>query len=240
MTLQQPLESVEFADNPEPRCPLVLVLDTSSSMSGDPIQELNQGLKEFAEAVRSDPLVSLRVEVAIVTFGGTVQALDVKGAGGAIPFDAEQAFVTVDAFAPPVLVTSGATPMGEAVRRALSLIRDRKAIYRRDNIDYFRPWMFLITDGHPTDFGWQAAADEIRAEEARKGVTFYAVGVEGADLQVLSRFSDQRPPVRLKGLAFRELFQWLSKSVSVVAQSRPGEQVPLPPVGWGQVDTSHS
>jgi uncharacterized protein YegL len=57
-------------------------------------------------------------------------------------------------------------------------------------------------------------------------------------MKVLARFSEQRPPMRLKGLAFREMFQWLSKSLSAVAQSRPGEQVPLPAVGWGQVDTS--
>jgi uncharacterized protein YegL len=41
-------------------------------------------------------------------------------------------------------------------------------------------------------------------------------------------------------LAFTDLFQWLSKSLSVIAHSRPGEQAPLPPVGWGEIDTSHS
>ena len=45
--------------------------------------------------------------------------------------------------------------------------------------------------------------------------------------------------LKLKGLAFGDLFMWLSKSLSVIAHSRPGEQAPLPPVGWGSVDTSH-
>ncbi|MCC7107596.1 MAG: hypothetical protein IT307_20865, partial [Chloroflexi bacterium] len=57
--------------------------------------------------------------------------------------------------------------------------------------------------------------------------------------KTLARFSDQRPPLKLKGLAFRELFQGLSKSLTAIAQSRPGEQAALPPVGWAQVDTSH-
>ena len=87
--------------------------------------------------------------------------------------------------------------------------------------------------------GWEAVADQVKSEEARKGALFYAVGVENADMKTLARFSDQRAPLKLKGLAFRELFRWLSKSLTAVAQSRPGEQAPLPPVGWAQVDTSH-
>jgi uncharacterized protein YegL len=237
---QSQLEQAEFADNPEPRCAVVLLLDTSGSMHGQPIVELNDGLKAFDAALRADRLASLRVEVAVVTFGGAVRALNVSGAGSPdIPFDAEQAFVIADNFHPPSLSANGETPMGEAARRALALLRERKEIYKRNGVDYFRPWIFLITDGQPTDSGWEAAADEVKQEEQRKGALFYAVGVEKADMKTLARFSDQRPPLKLKGLAFRELFTWLSKSLTAVAQSRPGEQAPLPPVGWAQVDTSH-
>ena len=233
------LEQVEFADNPEPRCPVVLLLDVSGSMAGRPIEELNQGLQEFASVLKSDRLAALRVEVALITFGGQVRALDVRsGTQQEIPFDAEQAFVTIDSFAPPTLAAAGETPMGEAVRKGLTLLRERKEICKRNGAEYFRPWVFLITDGRPNDNGWEAVPDMVKEEEQRKGLTFYAVGVEGADMKVLARFSEQRPPMRLKGLAFREMFQWLSKSLSAVAQSRPGEQVPLPAVGWGQVDTS--
>lgn len=255
------LEQAEFADNPEPRCPVALVLDTSGSMHGAPIQELNEGLRAFGEALKNDRLASLRVEVAVVAFGGKVQAIDVRGGttGRAgeilpfnpqglslrpeakeIPFDAHQAFVTVDQFQPPVLEARGETPMGEAIQRTLALLRDRKEIYKQNGLDYFRPWIFVITDGRPTDRGWEAVADQVKQEELRKGVIFYAVGVEKADMQVLSRFSEVRPPLKLKGLAFNELFMWLSKSLSAIAHSRPGEQAPLPPVGWGSVDTSHS
>ena len=237
---QSQLEHAEFADNPEPRCAVVLLLDTSGSMHGKPIAELNDGLKEFESALKSDPLASLRVEVAVVTFGGSVKALNVAADGGReIPADAEQAFVTADNFHPPALSAGGETPMGEAALRGLALLRDRKEIYKRNGVDYFRPWIFLITDGNPTDSGWEAIADQVKQEENRKGALFYAVGVENADMKTLARFSDQRPPLKLKGLAFRELFRWLSKSLTAVAQSRPGEQAPLPPVGWAQVDTSH-
>jgi uncharacterized protein YegL len=230
-------------------------------MHGRPIEELNEGLRAFSDALKNDRLASLRVEVAVVAFGGSVRALNVRGTeissdrgmvpynprGLAvrpetkeIPFDAHQAFVTVDQFQPPVLDAQGETPMGEAIQRSLALLRERKEIYKHNGLDYFRPWIFVITDGRPTDKGWEAAADQVKLEEMRKGVIFYAVGVEKADMKVLNRFSDIRPPLKLKGLAFGELFMWLSKSLSAIAHSRPGEQAPLPPVGWGSVDTSHS
>ncbi|NLG97565.1 MAG: hypothetical protein GX491_09420 [Chloroflexi bacterium] len=254
-------DQAEFAENPEPRCPVVLVLDTSGSMAGKAIEELNEGLRAFGAAIKADRLASLRVEVAVVAFGGKVRAIDVRAPENReetnevvlfnpmglsirpkpkeVAFDAHQAFVTADQFLPPVLDPSGETPLGEAVSRALALLRERKEIYKQNGLDYFRPWIFVITDGRPTDKKWEAVADQVRQEEARKGVVFYGVGVEGADMQVLSRFSDQRPPLKLKGLAFGELFTWLSKSLSAIAHSRPGEQAPLPPVGWGSVDTSH-
>jgi uncharacterized protein YegL len=229
-------------------------------MQGAPINELNEGLRAFAAAIRADRLASLRVEVAVVACGGKVRALDVKGTGPSdtkevvlfnplgiairpkvneVPFDARQAFVTADQFQPPALDATGETPLGEAVSRGLALLRDRKEIYKQNGLDYFRPWIFTITDGRPTDRGWEAVAEQVRQEETRKGVVFYGVGVEGADLQTLAKFSPGRPPLKLKGLAFGELFTWLSKSLSAIAHSRPGEQAPLPPVGWGSVDTSH-
>jgi uncharacterized protein YegL len=234
------LEQVEFEQNPEPRRPVVLLLDTSGSMAGKAIDELNAGLQEFERVLKTDSLAALRVEIAVITFGGKVEAVDVTGGGkNPIPFDAAPAFVTADRFQAPTLDANGETPMGEAVRQALTLVGERKAIYKQNSLDYFRPWVFLITDGRPTDAGWEAVADQAKQEETRKGLSFYAVAVEGADLKTLTRFSEQRPPVKLKGLAFRELFNWLSKSLSSVANSQPGQQAPLPPVGWAAVDTSH-
>jgi uncharacterized protein YegL len=110
---QSQLEQAEFAENPEPRCAVVLLLDTSGSMHGQPIVELNNGLKEFHAALKADRLASLRVEVAVITFGGAVRALNVASDGGKeIPFDAEQAFVIADNFHPPTLAANGETPMG--------------------------------------------------------------------------------------------------------------------------------
>ncbi len=66
---QVPFGTDSFADNPEPRCPCLLLLDTSGSMSGAPIAELNAGIQAFKDELIADEIAIKRVEVAVVTFG---------------------------------------------------------------------------------------------------------------------------------------------------------------------------
>jgi len=212
--------SVEFADNPEPRCPCVLLLDTSQSMTGAPIDELNRGLAAFRDDIVQDSLAARRVEVAIVTFGGQVLVA--------------QDFVTADEFDPPTLMPRGQTPLGGAVLRGLDLIESRKVEYRRHGIEYYRPWCFLITDGKPQGEAprvLEDAAARVLAEDAAKRIAFFSVGVQGADMVKLDRLS-LRKPMPLKGLNFVNMFLWLSRSTQAVSQSRIGMQEPLPSVDW--------
>jgi uncharacterized protein YegL len=232
------LDAVEiFEGNPERRCPVVLVLDTSASMTGDPIAQVNEGLRQFEQQIKEDALAALRVELAIVTFGGWVRVIDPRTGQPLDPPDPAAAFATVDHFTAPTLVAEGNTPMGEAVTTALGLLRGRKDLYKAGAIGYYRPWLMLIGDGQPTDSGWEAAAAAAVAEEGRNGVTVFPIAVDKAEVATLGRFSSTRQPMKLRSIdEFGALFSWLSGSLSAVAASQPGEQVALPPVGWAVLD----
>lgn len=219
MSEQISFETNDFANNPEPRCPCVLLLDVSGSMSGRPLEELNAGLVTFREELCSDSLAMKRVEVAIVTFG---------------PVNVELPFTTASSFYPPTLQPQGDTPTGAAISKALTLVEDRKRDYKSNGVSYYRPWIFLITDGQPTD-AWQAAAAAIREGEASKKFAFFVIGVQGADMKTLRQIS-VREPLPLQGLKFRELFSWLSSSLRSVSSSTPGTEVLLEaPKGWASV-----
>lgn len=214
-------QAVEFAENPEPRCPCILLLDTSGSMQGEAIESLNQGLHTFKEELNQDNVASKRVEVAIVTFNSEVEVV--------------QDFVTSDDFEPPTLIAQGLTQMGGAILQGLDMLEVRKAQYRANGVSYYRPWIFLITDGEPqgeSDSIVEQATQRLQDDEANKRVAFFAVGVETANMTRLSQIV-VRSPLKLKGLNFKELFIWLSASMQQVSQSSQlDEQLPLPPVNW--------
>ena len=220
---QLPFADPEFVENAEPRCPCLLLLDTSTSMRGRPIAELNDGLQAFKAQLMADAMATQRVEVAVVTFG---------------PVRVQSQFQTADAFTPPTLDANGDTPLGAAVDQGLDMLDARKRAYKEAGVAYYRPWVFLITDGAPTD-PWQGAAARVREGDSagRKAFSFFAVGVEGADMGTLAQLcSPERPPLKLRGLHFRELFSWLSSSLGGVAKSQPGQVVALPaPTGWSSV-----
>jgi uncharacterized protein YegL len=210
---KNPFDGAEFAENPEQRCPCLLLLDTSGSMQGKPIAELNAGIQAFKDELMADSLAAKRVEVAIVTFGPVRMAQD---------------FVTADAFHPPHLTTTGDTPMGAAIVEGLELLEQRKALYKEHGVPYNRPWIFLITDGAPTD-SIHFASQLVREGVEKKKFAFFAVGVQGADMETLARISPRRP-MKLQGLKFRELFQWLSSSLGSASRSSPTtETLALPP-----------
>lgn len=224
MSLLAKLEdAVEFAENPEPRCPCVLLLDTSGSMQGAPLEAMLAGLEAFRFDLAVDPLAARRVEVAVVAFDNRIRVV--------------QDFVSPDRFEIPLLQAEGMTHIGAAIEKGLEMVEERKARYRAYDVAYYRPWIFLVTDGEPQGEAPELVAratQRLRDAENRKQVAFFAVGVENANLEALARLS-VRQPLRLKGLDFREMFVWLSRSMQSVAHSRPDETIRLAPTGWAEL-----
>ena len=212
------LRKEDLVNNPTARVAVGLCLDVSGSMEGDPINELNKGVRLFYDELKGDEIAAYSAEIGVVTFGGsTAECL------------ADFASLQLQPNA-PVLSAYGLTPMGEAVNMTLDLLEKRKSEYKESGVDYFQPWLVLMTDGKPN-------GDKAELERAiqrtvqltkEKKLTVFPIGIgKDADLNVLSRFSPNWTPLTLQGLKFREFFRWLSASVSRTSQSIPGESIKL-------------
>lgn len=209
----------ELADNPTARVPVCLVLDTSGSMGGEPIRELNEGIKLFFNAIKTDDIAKYAAEIAVVTFGESVEKI----------LD----FGFVEKQNVPILTANGMTPMGQAVDVALDLLEQAKTQYSAVGVDYYQPWLVLMTDGAPTDDITTSSQRTTSLVNQRK-LTIFPIGIgASADLNILSKFSPKNAPVRLQGINFKAFFEWLSKSVTITSQSIPGANINLPPTsGW--------
>lgn len=218
----------DLVNNPTARVPVCLCLDTSGSMGGVPIDELNEGVRLFYEAIREDETALYSAEVSIVTFGGNAKCI------------VDFASLEVQPNA-PTLTADGMTPMGEAVNMGLDLLEQRKDEYKDRGVDYYQPWLVLMTDGAPNGDSAELSRAINRTVDLvnQKKLTVFPIGIgSDADMDVLAQFSPKRPPLKLQGLKFREFFAWLSKSVSKTSQSTPGESVKLDLEeikGWGEL-----
>ncbi len=222
--------SVELNDaNPDPRVACVVLADVSGSMQGEPIAALERGFAAFTEYLHNEALASKRVEVAVVTFGTVATVL--------VPMQEARALQPVQ------FTAGGTTNLAAGINLALDIIEDRKHAYKVAGLQYYRPWILVLTDGKPNLDGFDAAVARLNAAETAKGVTVFAVGAGSrVNYQQLGRLSRQRSPAPLEGLKYQELFEWLSASLSNVSNSSEfgrhdaeigGERIPLPSVtGW--------
>ncbi len=224
--------SVELNDeNPDPRVACVVLVDVSGSMQGEPITALERGFAAFTHYLHNETLASKRVEVAVVTFGTVATVL--------VPMQEARALQ------PARFTASGTTNMAAGIHLALDIIEDRKYAYKAAGLQYYRPWVLVLTDGKPNIDGFDEAVARLNAAESARGVTVFAVGAGSkVDYQQLARLSVQRTPAPLDGLKYEELFEWLSASLSNVSNSQEfarndealsslGDAVKLPSVaGW--------
>lgn len=223
--------SNDIVDNGQPLLPLCLCLDTSGSMRGQPIAELNRGIELFYDNVRKDEVACAAADVCIVTFG--------EG-GARCQYDFASLF---NRPTPPTLKAGGNTPMGDAVNLALDLLEKRRNEYRAKGVEHYKPWLVLMTDGHPYGDSSKNAVStaQKRASDmvSKRDLVVFPIWV-GHDntangMDTLAGFSPQNRPRQLKGVDFASFFGWLSKSVSATSHSSSESDIKLPPLEWSVV-----
>jgi uncharacterized protein YegL len=218
----------DLVENPTPRVPVCLCIDTSGSMGGTKIQELIEGINMFYNAIEEDDDAHDAAEICIVEFNSNAGII--------------QDYASADRISRiSSIATTGLTYMGEGVNLALDTLEARKKQYSENGVLYYQPWLVLMTDGEPNGSPNELERAIQRAGQLveSKKLTIFPIGIGvEAGMSMLARFSPNRPPLRLKGLNFKQFFEWLSKSVSRVSQSTPGDAVKLDLdglAGWAEL-----
>ena len=207
----------------EPHLACVLLLDTSSSMSYrdpdkpdrvPPIDSLNQALQRFKEQVSLDEMAQKRVDIAIVEFNSNVRVV--------------QDFTPIRNMEPITLEATGVTSMGAGINMAIDMVKGRNRYYNGIGTPVFKPWIFMITDGEPTD-SIDEAARRIQEEESKGThgkLKFFALGVEGYSKEAMFRLTNRVMELRDKD--FSSIFDWMGKSMVAISVSRVGDEAALP------------
>jgi len=156
-------DRTEFAENPEARCSVVLILDVSESMLGAKIDAVNRALGKFRDIIREDSITALRADVAVIEFDHEARVV--------------QDFTNGTDFQDPVLSVKGGTNYSKAVNLALDIIEARKQSYRDGGVAYYRSLAYFLTDGipvHDNDADLDQAARRLATVEENRGVAFFS------------------------------------------------------------------
>jgi uncharacterized protein YegL len=189
-------------------------------MTGQPIEQVRQGIRALLDDLSTEPMAIETVYLSVITFNSTAQQVIL--------------LTELMQFKEPQIQASGATALGAALRLLKDCLNKEVRKNTPDQKGDWKPLVFLMTDGMPTD-SWEAAADEIKQQKFANIIAF-AAG-PGADVNNLKRIteivlkSDELSPGALKAF-----FKWMSqsivrtgKSVQVMAQETPIDLPPPPP-----------
>ena len=208
------MEQFDFNDAPrivnsnEPHMALLFLLDTSGSMTGKPIEELNKGINRFKEQVCEDEKTKAILDVAIIEFNDSYRLV--------------QEFVPVEYMPKVELTARGSTYMQEALEKAIEMVDERSRFYRRSGTEPYKPWIVLISDGQPFDDP-ELLVSKIDAMVSKEKLAFWSLAVPGANKELLHQLSGNRV-LNLQDNDFRGFFDWVNKSMRAVSTSSPGEK----------------
>jgi len=206
------------------RLPVYLLLDCSGSMFGEPIEAVRQGISLLRSDLQSDPQALETVWLSVITFESDARQV--------VPL------TPIDQFQEPTIQASGTTSLGAAMDLLLDCVRREVRKTTAEVKGDFKPLVFLMTDGVPTD-NWEPAAGRLRAN--RPGNIIACAAGSGADESVLKRVTEI--VVKLSDTSpgtLQAFFRWVSASVSttsasISAQGDAPVNVPPPPADQGIV-----
>ncbi|WP_456279020.1 vWA domain-containing protein [Bacillus sp. AK128] len=210
------LKSEELLNNPSTRLPICLVLDASGSMIGNPLKQLRLGLQQLFNDLLKNEVSKASVEISIITFGENVKTvLEFQPIKPTIRFK---------------ISAGGTSPMGEAMKSAITLVKNRVTLYKTHGLQYYQPWIVLLSDGSPTDEIEDSISYTVNGL-TNGDFTIFPIGIgEHSNLDILKRFSPSRPPLVLNEVKFKEFFSWLSESLNRVSESQPFEKIEFPSI----------
>lgn len=191
------------------RLPVYLLLDTSESMAGPAIEAVANGVSTMVKELRTNPLALETAYLSVITFSRDAQQL--------VPLS------ELIQFQPPPLRVRPGTALGAALRMLIECLqRDVKKTTTTTKGDY-RPLVFILTDGQPTD-DWEQAADAIKQAGRPRLANVFAIGCgPDVDAEVLYRITDTVLVMpNLTPEAIRKSFVWLSASVQTVSTKVEG------------------
>jgi len=203
------------------RLPVYLLLDCSSSMIGQPIEQVRQGLRALLEDLSTEPMALETVFLSVITFHSTAQQL--------IPL------IELMEFKEPQIQAHGTTALGAALQLLKECLEKEIRQNTEEQKGDWKPLVFLMTDGMPTDV-WEGAADELKQQQNANVIAF-AAGAH-ADIGHLKRMTDiVLKSEELSPGTLKVFFQWMSRSILHTSQSvqiitqekMPVDLPPLPP-----------
>lgn len=227
------LEGVEQAFNHERELPCALVIDSSGSMSGGPLDATNAGLQLLVQEIQADSVAKQPVDLLNVTFDSEVKVV--------------HEFGLVEEATLPKRASGGSTRLVDSVRLAAQRLKNRIDWYFASEVDCYRPYLVIITDGAQDSGqdvpGLKSELDALKNRghnsEKRSGhprkFHVFAYGVDGADAERLAEFSPT-PPLLLSSKKFNEFFKYIATVTKQVLKSKEGEKVDISPKGLGVDD----
>ena len=181
--------------------PCIVLTDSSTSTAGKANEELNKALRLIVEVLNENGMAEGCCEVSIISFASGVKI--------------EMGFRTASYYEVPHISVStiGNTAMNEAINTALDVLEVRKQEYREKGVSYYRPWLFVLTDGYSTDTDLEESTrSRLQEYISRKKVNYIPICIGDANIEHLKSYypdTVQNKFVLTDSESFRDLFVWL-------------------------------